>query len=142
MLLRIPSLHVADVTARERNRAVVVPVTTPVGAKQMLPLRRLVQPVGVVDSVSSFVAQVHHDLARVFQIIDLLFQPRQSRIGKVKGNAYHRLARRTSPLVSEVANRTKLLESFAVELAIEPLYQWLQRRSFQFESEFADWRGQ
>ena len=43
----------------------------------------------------------------------------------------------TSPLVSEIACRTKFLETFALKFAIELLHKALQRRPFQLQPQVA-----
>ena len=89
--------------ARERHRLVFVAIGPAEGAEELAPLGGLVELVGVVEGVSGFVAQVHHDLARVLEVVHLALEPLQFRVGEVEGNADHRLARRASPLVGEVA---------------------------------------
>src|SRR5437868_554982 len=138
MLLCVPAFHVPEQAARERNRTIEIAIWPPKGPKKFLPFRRLVECVGVVDGVSGFVAQIHHDLPRIFKIVHLFLQPRQFWIGQVKRNADHRFARRASPLVSEIAKRTKFLQPLGLKLTVELLHKPLQRRALQLEPKLTD----
>ena len=138
MLLCIPAFHMPDKVARKRHGTILVAVGTPKGAKLLLPLRCFVQRVCVIDSVSGLVAQIHHDLPRVLQIVHLFFETGQLGIGEVKRYANNRFPRWTSPFVSEIAQGSELLQPFGLQLTIELIDESLQRRSFQLEPKFTD----
>src|SRR6266478_2032132 len=77
------------------------------------------QLVRIGERVSRLMAQIHHDLSSVLQIMRLFLQLRQRRIRKIKRNPDNRLARRTSPLIRQVNSRTKFRQPLNLELAIE-----------------------
>ncbi len=138
MLLRIPSRQMSDIVARERRRTIIVAIRPAERTKQLLPLRRIVQPIRICKSVSGFVAQVHHDLSRILQVVRFLFQFRQRRVRQVKRNPNHRFSRRTSPLVGQVADGPKFGQSLGIELAIQLLNEALDRRTLQLQAELTN----
>src|SRR5262249_46968092 len=90
------------------------------------------------ERVPGFVTEIHHDLARVLEIVHRALEPGELRIGEIERNADHRLAVGTAPLVGEIAQRTKALESLALELAVELKHVALDRRAFELEPKLAD----
>ena len=92
MFLGIPAFHVADEAAGKSDRPVIVAIPPAIRAEQPLPFRRLVKPVGIVDGVAGFMAEIHHDLVRVFQIIHVFFQPGELAVSQIKRNANDRLS--------------------------------------------------
>ncbi len=142
MLLRIPPGHVANKFARERDGTVVVAIGAPKRAKQIAPLSQLMQLVRVIECVSGLMTHVHHDLARVFQIVHVAFKPRQVRVGQIERNADDRLARRAAPLIGEITKRTELVDALRFQLAIKLLHESFQRRTLEFEPEFTNGLGE
>ena len=118
MLLRVPALDVPDEMLAEGNRAVLVAIRAEERAEQVAPLRRRVQAIGVVEDVPGLVPHVHHDLAIGLERIRRLFDRLQLRIGQVERDAEHRLLIRASPLVGQVADRAKLLQTAPIELLV------------------------
>src|SRR3954467_9224739 len=87
-------------------------------------------------------AQVHHDLARVLEIVHLFFQPLQFWIGQIERNADHRLFRRASPFVAQVARRAELADAFGLELPVELLHKTLERGALKLQPKLADGLGE
>src|SRR5581483_8234180 len=138
VLLCVPAGNVAHEAAGEGHGTIVVAGGAAEGPKQLAPLRRLPELVGVVEGVTGFVTQVHHDLARVFQIVHLALELGKLGIREVKGNPDDRLAGGTSPLVGEVASGPELAQALALQLAVELVHESLERRGIQLEAEVAD----
>jgi hypothetical protein len=130
---------VADVFSRERNGPIVVAIRAPKWAKDLAPFGAAIKQVSVVEGVSGLVAQEHHDLARLFEVVHGLLERGQLRIGEIERDADHRLTRGASPLVGEVAERAKLLQPLLLDLAIKLLDELLQRRTFDLEVQLTDW---
>ena len=129
MLLRIPPGHVANELPRERDGAVIVAIGAAKRAEEIAPLRRFVELVRVIECVPGLVAHVHHDFARVFQVVHLALKPGQVRVGEIERNADDGLARGTSPFIGEIAQRAELVEALGFEFAIKLLDE-----SFRAES--------
>jgi hypothetical protein len=88
--------------------------------------------------VSGFVPQVHHDLAFVLEVVHLALQAGESRVSEIEGDADHGLPVGTAPFVGEVADRAEVLETLALELAVELVHKALDRRAFEAQAELAD----
>src|SRR5262249_31584116 len=131
MLLRVPAGDVPHESPGERHRPVVVAIRAPERSEESSPFGRLEELVGVVERVPGLVARVHQDLALVFEIVHLFFQPRELWVGEVERNPDDRLSRRASPFVGQVAERTKESEPLALELAVYLLNEPLDRRAFE-----------
>jgi hypothetical protein len=138
MFLGVPAGKMADIIPRERNRTIVIVVRPAKWAEQLFPLRGTVELVSVVEGVPCFVAEIHHDLAWLFEIIVLLFQLGKTRVRQIKRNANHGLARRATPLVRQITGWMKFLEFFAVQFAIQLLHKTLQRRALDLQAQLAD----
>ena len=85
------------------------------------------QLVGVIEGVSGFVAEIHHDFARVFQIVLFSLVKREIMVGKIERDADNRLSRWAAPFVAEVTDRAKLEQLLAFEFTIQTLHKRLQR---------------
>jgi hypothetical protein len=85
---------------------------------------------------------VHHDLASVFQIVHLALKLRQVRVSQIERNADDGFARRTSPFIGEITMRTELVDALGFEFAIKLLNKSFQRRTLEFEPEFANGLGE
>jgi hypothetical protein len=142
VLLGVPAVDVAHEALRERHGPVVLPVGPAKRPEELAPLRRLVEAIRVVEGVSRLVTQVHHDLALVFEVVHLLLESRELRVGEVEGDSDHRLTRRAAPLVREVAERAEFPDSLSIQLAVEPLDRPLERRSFELEAQLLDRLGE
>src|SRR3954465_13798844 len=105
MFLRIPSFHVTDESSRKRYGLVVFAIRFAKWTKQLVPFRRFIKLIRVIESVSRFMAHVHHDLAGVFQVIHLALQLLQFWIGKIKRDSDDWLFRGTSPLIAQINER-------------------------------------
>src|SRR6185437_2584122 len=138
MLLCVPAFHVADELARKRHRPIQIAIRSPKRAEHFLPLWSLVERVGVIDRVPCLVTQIHHDLARIFEIVHLFFQSCQFGIGQIKRYSDHRLTGRTSPFVGEIAKRPELLQAFGFQLAVKLLHKALERRAFELEPQLPE----
>src|SRR5262245_56351681 len=121
MLLRVPAGDVTHELAAEWNRPIAVAIAAVVGGEQAAPFERDVEPIGVVERVAGLVAQVHHDLALVLEVVQDALELRELGIGEIEGDADHRLSTRASPFVGEVAHRAEALETLAIELTVELL---------------------
>src|SRR5208282_4710832 len=126
------------IVPRKRSRPVVVAIRPPERAKDLLPLRLIVQLVSVSERVSRLMPQVHHDFSRVFEVMRFFFQLRQRRMRQVERNPDNRLARRASPLIGQVTSRTKLRQPLGVQLAIKLFDKPLHRRPSQRKPQLAD----
>ena len=142
MLLRVPAGHVADKVSRERDGAVVITICAAKRTEEIVPLRRLVELIRVVEGVPCLMTHVHHDLASVFEVVHAALKLRQVWVGEVKRNADDRLAGGTAPFVSEVAQRAELVDALGLQFAIELLNESVKRRTFELEPEVADWLGE
>jgi len=69
--------------------------------------------------MTGFVPHVHHDLPLVFERVGRFFDRLQLRIGQVERDAEHRLLVRASPLVGQIADRTKALQAAPIELLVQ-----------------------
>ena len=138
MLLRVPARDVADELAGEGDRTIVVAVGAVVLAKDRAPLGGGIEDMGIVERMSSLVAQVHHDLALVLQVVHQLLEGGDLRAGQVKGDPDDRLAGRAAPLVGEIADGTEAPEALAVELTVELLDEPLDRRALQPQPQLLD----
>src|SRR5262249_12043940 len=98
----------------------------------------LVKPVSVVQGVAGFVTQVHHDLARIFQIVDFLFEAGQARGGEGERNADHRLAGGTYPFVPKIERKPEFLQGFAIKLAVESEHQAVQRGPLELQAQLTN----
>src|SRR5438045_6307756 len=85
---------------------------------------------------------VHHDLASVFQVVHIALELRQVRVGQIERNADDGLARRASPFIGEITDRTELVDALGFQFAIELLNESFQRRTLEFEPEFANGLGE
>ena len=138
MLLRVPAGDVPHVAAAERHRPVEVAIAPVERTEALAPLRGREQAIGVVERVPGLVPQVHHDLARVLEIVHLAFEAGELGIREVERDPDHGLAVGAAPLVGEIAHRMKRPESLAVELAVELLDEALDRRALDSQAELAD----
>src|ERR1700722_4758046 len=86
--------------------------------------------------------QVHHDLASVFQVVHVALKLCQVRVGEIKRNADDRLARRTSPFIGEITQRTELVDALGFQFAIELLNESFERGTLEFEPELTDGLGE
>src|SRR6267378_7392426 len=137
MFLRVPSRQVAHVLTAEGNRPVIVAVATAVRTERITPLGPLVEPIRIVERVAGFVPEVHHDLARALEIVRLLLDSRELRVGEIERNPDDGLSRGTTPLVRQVVVRTESPE-LTVELTLEPLEERLDPRSPDMKIQLAD----
>src|ERR1700685_4680048 len=85
---------------------------------------------------------VHHDLASVFQVVHSALKLCQVRVGQIKWNADEGLAGGTSPFIGEITRRTELVDALAFQFAIELLNESFERRTLEFEPEFANGLGE
>src|SRR5580704_13496476 len=85
---------------------------------------------------------VHHDLASVFQVVHIALQLCQVRVGQIEWNADEGLARGTSPFIGEITNRTELVDALGFQFAIQLLNESFERRTLEFETEFANGLGE
>jgi hypothetical protein len=70
--------------------------------------------------VAGLVAQVHHDFARVLEVVALLLDARERRMAEVEGNADGRLPGRAAPFVGQVEGRREASNALRSELADQP----------------------
>ena len=138
MLLRIPPRHVANKFARERYGTVIVAIGAAKRPEQIAPLRQLMQLVRIIECVPGLMTQVHHDLASVFQIVHVALKPCQVRVRQIERNADDGLARRASPLIGQITKRAELVDALRFQFAIKLLHESFQRRTLEFEPEFAN----
>ena len=74
MLLRIPSRQMPHIIARKRRGPVVVAIRAPERPKDLLSTPAVVvQLVGISKRVPGLMPQIHHDFARIFEVMRLLF---------------------------------------------------------------------
>src|ERR1700691_2817489 len=92
--------------------------------------------------MSGFMAHVHHDLASVFQVVQLALELCQVRVGQIERNADDGLARGTSPFIGEITKRTEFVDALGFQFAIKLLNKSFQRRTLEFEPEFANGLGE
>src|SRR5271168_64488 len=85
---------------------------------------------------------VHHDLASVFQVVHIALKLGQVRVGQIERNADDGLARGTSPLIGEITKRTELVDALGLQFAIKLLNESFERRTLEFEPEFANGLGE
>src|ERR1700757_3113050 len=85
---------------------------------------------------------VHHDLARIFQVVHLALKLCKLRIGQIERNTDDGLAGRTSPFIGEITKRTELVDALGFQFAIQLLNESFERRTLQFEPEFANGLGE
>ena len=142
MLLGIPPGHVANKLPRERDGAVIIAIGAAKRTEEIAPLRRLVELVGVIERVPGLMTQVHHDLARVFEVIHIALQLGQVGVGQVEGNADDGLAGGASPFIGEIAMRTEFVDAFGFQFPIELLDESFEGRTLEFEPEFANGPGE
>ena len=88
------------------------------------------------------VTHVHHDLARVFEVVHLALKLRQVRVGEIERNADDGLAGRASPFIGEITKRTELVDALGFQFAIKLLDESFERRALEFEPEFANGLGE
>jgi len=131
MFLCIPAFYVTDEIPGKSDGSIVVAITSAIRAKDRTPFRSLIEAISIVEGVAGLMAQVHHDLARVLEVVHGFFQMGKPAVGQIERNANDRLAGRTSPLIGEIAPRRKPLEALAVQFPLELLHEALQRRSLQ-----------
>jgi hypothetical protein len=142
MLLRIPPGHVANILPRERYGTVIIAIGAPKRTEEIAPLSRLVELVCVIECVSGLMTHVHHDLASVLQVVHIALELCQVRVGQIERNAYDGLARGTSPFIGEITKRTKLVDALGFQFAIKLLNESFERRTLEFEPEFANGLGE
>ena len=142
MLLRVPAFHVAHELAREGNRFVVVAIGPTEGSEAVAPFFSFVERVGVVEGVSSLVAHVHHDLARVFNVVHRGLEALQFWVGEVERDSDDRLHVGAAPLVGEVALGPESLETLRFQLLVELLDEAFERGAFQLQAELLDGLGE
>ena len=110
--------------------------------RKAAPLSRLVQLVGVVECVSGLMTHIHHDLARVFQVVHIALKLCQVRVGQIEGNADDGLAGGTSPFIGEIAQGAKFMDALGFQFTIKLLNESFERRALEFEPEFANGLGE
>src|ERR1700751_325297 len=142
MLLCIPPRHVPNELPRERDGTVIIAISASKRTEEIAPLRRLVKLVRIVERVSGLMAHVHHDLPGVFQVVHIALKLSQIRVGQIKRNADDRLARRTSPLIGEIALRTEFVDAFGFQFSIKLLNESFQRRTLELQPQFANGLGE
>src|SRR5581483_572260 len=84
-------------------------------------------------------AQVHHDLAAVLEVVHLLLDLRERRIRQVKRQPDHRFPRRATPLICQVNCRPKLHQLFVFQLTVELLNEVLHRRPLNLQPQLPHW---
>jgi hypothetical protein len=141
MFLGVPSRQVPDVLAAEGDGAVVVLVGLTHRTEEGLPLRRVVQPVGVVDDMPHLVAEVPEDLV----LVPPLHVPgpegvhfQQFRPGQVEGDRDRHRLERDAPLRGEVEFRGQSPKARQRQLVTELLEDRLETGSFDGQAEVAD----
>ena len=142
MLLRVPPGHVANELPRERNGTVIVAIGAAKRTEEIAPLSRLVELVGVVECVAGLMTHVHHDLASIFQVVHLALKLCQVRVGQIERNTDDGLARGTSPFIGEITERAEFVDALGFQFAIELLNESFERRTLEFEPEFANGLGE
>ena len=141
MLLRVPAFHVAHELARERDGFVVVAVRPPERPKLIAPFFGLVQRVRVIESVTGLMAQVHHDLPRIFNVVHLRFEALQFGVGQVERDSDDGLHVRAAPFIGEIALGTEPMQPLGVQLVVELLDEALEGRAFQLQAELPNRLG-
>ena len=132
----------ANKVPRERNGPIVVAICAAKGTEEIAPLSRLVELVGVIECVSGLMTHVHHDFASVFEVVHIALKLSQIRVGQIKRNTDDGLARGTSPFIGEIAERAELVDALGFEFAIKLLNESFERRTLEFEPEFANGLGE
>src|SRR5206468_8275176 len=112
-------------------------VETAVRPERITPFRQPVEPIRVVERVSRFVAQIHHDLARILEIVHLLLDPGELRVREIEGDADDRLPGGAAPLVREVIVGAEALQ-LPAQLPLEPLDQPLHGRVLEAQVQVPD----
>jgi len=84
------------------------------------------------------VAEVHEDLALVFEIVDRPLQLRDLGIREIEGDADDGFLVGTRPLVRQVDRRAKSGEALRGELRVELLDILIQHRAFETQPKIAD----
>src|ERR1700678_1071062 len=92
--------------------------------------------------MSGFMAHVHHDLASVFQVVQLALKLCQVRVGQIERNADDRLARGTPPFIGEITKRTELVDTLGFQFTVKLLNESFERRTLEFEPEFPNGLGE
>src|SRR5450432_663098 len=85
---------------------------------------------------------VHHDLVSVFQVVHIALKLCQVRVGQIERYADDGLAGGTSPLIGEITKRTELVDALGFEFAIKLLNESFERRTLEFEPQFANGLGE
>jgi hypothetical protein len=75
--------------------------------------------VRIVEDVPGLVPEIPHDLARILQVVGRALDLPKLRIGKIEGNAQHRLLIRATPLIGQIAAGTEFLETPSVEFTVQ-----------------------
>ena len=91
--------------------------------------------------MAGLMTHVHHDLASIFQVVHVALKLCQVRVGEIKRNADDRLARRTSPFIGEITQRTELVDALGFQFAIELLNESFERGTLELEPKFANGLG-
>ena len=89
-----------------------------------------------------FMTHVHHDLARVFEVVHIALELGQAGVGQIKRNADDGLPGGTSPFIGEVTKRTELVDALGLQFAIELVDESFERRTLESEPEFANGLGE
>src|SRR5579863_5382124 len=92
--------------------------------------------------MSSLMTHVHHDLASVFQVVHIALKLCQVRVGKIEWNADDGFARGASPFIGEITKRTELVDAFGFEFPVKLLNESFERRTLEFEPQFANGLGE
>src|SRR5438132_7687725 len=119
MFLRVTALDVPHEGPAERYRTIFVAVRPEERPEQSAPFRRRVQAVRVVEHMSGLVPHVHHDLPLALERVDRFFELPQLRIRQVERDAEYRLLIGTAPLVGQITDGPKLLQTTPLELFVE-----------------------
>jgi hypothetical protein len=142
VLLGVPPVDVPHEALGERDGLVALPVRPAKRPEELPPLRRFIEAIRVVEGVSRLVTEIHHDFPLVFEVVHLLLEAREFRVGEIERDADDRLAGRAAPLVREIAERAELPDPLPLQLPVESLDRPLERRAFELETQLLDRLGE
>ena len=107
-------------------------------AKDLGPAGLLPQSVGIAYRVARLVTHQHHHHLLVFHLTGLLlFDAGQALVGQIEGDADHGHAVGTTPRVGQIERGPKH-HLLGVELAVQPLGERLDRRTFDPQPQIAN----
>ena len=145
MFLRVPARQMANETAAERLRTVILAIRLRDGAEQLHPRFEVVELVGVVDDVTHLVAQIAKDVGVIetFDVADLLaVQGRQIGMSEIERNPDDDGAERHAPFGRQMKTRDDSRDAALRELGAELVDHGREPRALDHEAEVADRRAE